>query len=115
MIVRVRLQPLVESLLMQLITGELQPSSASTLFGLRLQSGMLDGLRPRSMLAGQVMNVGAVVSVVQKMCWMQLLLLPQASVATYVIVRSWKQRSAETESDFEQLMTGVPQSSVAAT
>jgi len=40
------------------------------------------GLQPRSWSAAHFVNVGGVVFAVQVMCWTQVALLPQASVAT---------------------------------
>src|SRR5215471_17769918 len=42
-------------------------------------------------VVGQLLKTGFSVSVLQVMCWTQVLLLPQPSVAVYVMVRVWLQ------------------------
>src|SRR5438128_11298802 len=95
------------------MTGVPQSSVAATLGALRSHSGMLTGLQSSSELVGHLVKTGLVVSTVQVMCCTQVSVLPQPSVAVRVVVRGVGQ--PRTESALAQVMTGVPQSSVAAT
>ena len=63
--VRVRKQPLVVSCFEHVMFVRVQLSVANTLAGFRLQSGMVWGLQPRLMLAGQMVKTGAVDDLVQ--------------------------------------------------
>ena len=77
-----RVQPLLASTLAHVIPGTLQVSVAATFAALVSQSGMLVGLQPILVLAGHLVNVGAVWSTVQmNTCW-QVLVFLQASSAS---------------------------------
>src|SRR5439155_13267755 len=95
--------------------GWLHRSCAWTLAELRLHTGTEAGLQPRFWSAGKVVKTGGVMSLVQKICWTHVAVLPPQSVAVKVSVRTFEQPSAEVKLDCTQVITGVPQLSVGAT
>jgi acyl CoA:acetate/3-ketoacid CoA transferase alpha subunit len=70
------------------------------------------GLQPRSLPAGQLVNVGGVTSTVQVNTCVQVAVFPQPSVAVYVRVCERRQPLLVTEPS-ALVMVGVPQASVA--
>ena len=109
--VRVAVHPVVASLTAEVIVAVLQSSVAATV--VKSAPGMMAGAQFKLMSLGFLVKVGAVVTKVQVMCWTHEAVFPQASVATYVIVRVCEQPVAESE--LEQVIVGVLQVSVAAT
>jgi hypothetical protein len=110
-IVRVRPQLLLLSTNDLVTVGVPQSSVAVT--ALISPVGMVEGLQPRFWSAAHCVKLGAVLSAVQVIVWTQVALLPQASVATYVIVRVWLQPLLLSTDELE--IVGVPQLSVAVT
>ena len=75
-------------------------------------AGISEGLHPRSDPAGQNVNVGGVVSAVQVNTCVQVAVLPQPSVAVYVLVCVRRHPFGMIDPR-ELVIVGVPQASVA--
>lgn len=92
----------------EVIVGVPQASVATAAPG----AGTPVGLQPRLLPGGQKVNTGGVTSTVQVNVCVQVELLPQASVAVYVLVcERWQ--PLEVIEPSAEVMVGTPQSSVA--
>jgi len=92
----------------EVISGVPQSSVAVATPG----AGTVSGLHPRSKPKGQNVNTGGVTSTVQVNTCVHVAVLPQPSVAVYVLVCVLKHPSGITAPN-DEVIPGVPQSSVA--